>query len=1062
MAIYKTAINKPITTGLVFVAVIILGLFSLSRLPIDQMPEMDPPYVTVMTTYAGANASDIETNITKIIENSLNSVDGLKNITSTSKDNISVVTLEFEWGENIDEALNDIRSYVDLLFDNLPDGVSRPMILKLNSSAMPIMVYGFTAKESYSGLDRILEDNVVNELNRIDGIGNITVSGAPERYVYIDLDAKQLDAYGLSLEQVGNAISANNLDLASGTVKMGKEQYQMRVKGEYVESSEIADIAVTTTMTGRQVFVRDLATVRDTIKDLSLDEKINRQDGARLIISKQTGANTVAIAKQVLAQMKRIQRTLPPDIETTLIRDGSENITNAINGLTTSIFYALLFVVLVVLVFLGSWRSTVIIALTIPISLVTSFIYLLVADSSLNIISLASLTVAIGMVVDDAIVVLENITKHIDRGENPREAAICATNEVWTSVIATTLVLVAVFVPLTMLPGMMGIFMKELGWIVTIVVCVSTCAAITLIPMLSSKMLKERPFFFKKEDEEAYEAKKEHNFYNRTVIRAFNAIDAAYANLLRWCLAHKRVTLLIALAFFIVTLLPVISGKIGMDFMKMQDDGQISVSAELQRGTRIEETLKTARHMEDDIYRILGKDVLVVSTSAGSNEDAGFAALFNSTTNNKISMTVRCTKKYERNETIFQLQEKLRQCFAEYPELVTFQVSQGGMMGGGSSNSLQVEIYGYDFDQTTRFTQDLKKRIDDNVPGARDTKISRDEDRAELKITFDKQKLALHGLSGSAVAMYVRNRVNGMAAGYLKEDGKEYNIVVRLREAYRSSITDIEQLSIPTPTGSIIKLEELAKVEEYWCPPTIERKNRQRYLTLTVMPYQTSLRDLAQNVQAEIDQMDIPAEIHYDLAGDYKEQQDSSRDMLLLGALIIMLVYIVMASQFESFSKPFIIMFSIPFAISGVILMMFITGNNLDMIGALGLILLIGIVVKNGIVLVDYINLMRERGIALYEAIALSGKSRLRPVLMTAFTTILGMIPMATSNSEGSEMWTTMGLVVIGGLTVSTFVTLIVVPVLYGIFNRKGEIEKKEKERKKFVFMNIELDNNAH
>ncbi len=1058
MAIYKTAINKPITTGLVFVAVIILGLFSLSRLPIDQMPEMDPPYVTVMTTYAGANASDIETNITKIIENSLNSVDGLKNITSTSKDNLSIVTLEFEWGENIDEALNDIRSYVDLLFDNLPDGVSRPMILKLNSSAMPIIVYGFTAGESYSGLDRILDDNVVNELNRIDGIGNITVSGAPQRYVYIDLDPKQLDAYGISVEQVGNAISGNNLDLASGTVKMGKEQYQMRVKGEYVESSEIADIAVTTTPTGKQVFVRDLATVRDTIKDLSLDEKINSKEGARLIISKQTGANTVAIARQVRAKMEQIQRTLPPDIKTILIRDGSENITNAINGLTESIFYALLFVVLVVLIFLGNWRSTVIIALTIPISLVTSFIYLLIADSSLNIISLASLTVAIGMVVDDAIVVLENISKHIDRGENPREAAICATNEVWTSVIATTLVLVAVFVPLTMLPGMMGIFMKELGWIVTIVVCVSTSAAITLIPMLSSKILKERPFFFKKEEEAAYYAKKERNLYNRTVIRAFNAIDGAYANLLRWCLHHKRLTCIIAIAFFVVTILPMATGAIGMDFMKMQDDGQISVSAELQRGTRIEETLKTARQMEDDINRILGKEVQVVSTSAGSNDDAGFAALFNSTTNNKISMTVRCTKKYERKESIFEMQEKLRQCFAEYPELVTFQVSQGGMMGGGSSNSLQVEIYGYDFDQTTRFTQDLKNRIDQNVKGARDTKISRDEDRAELKIEFDKQKLALHGLNGSTVAMYVRNRVNGMAAGYLKEDGEEYNIVVRLREEYRSSISDIEELSIPTMTGGNIKLKELASVSEYWCPPTIERKNRQRYLTLTVMPFNTSLQELAQNVQKEIDQMEVPNEIHYDLAGEYKEQQDSSRDMLMLGLLIIMLVYIVMASQFESFSKPFIIMFSIPFAISGVVLMMFFTGNNLDMIGALGLILLIGIVVKNGIVLVDYINLLRERGIALNEAIALSGKSRLRPVLMTAFTTILGMIPMATSNSEGSEMWTTMGLVVIGGLTVSTFVTLIVVPVLYGIFNRKGEIEKKEKERKKFVFMNINLD----
>ena len=1057
MAIYKTAINKPITTGLIFVAVIVLGLFSLTRLPIDQMPEMDPPYVTVMTTYAGANASDIETNITKLVENSLNSVDGLKNITSNSRDNISVVTLEFEWGADIDEALNDIRSYVDLLFDNLPDGVSRPMILKLNSSAMPIMVYGFTAKESYSGLDRILEDNVVNELNRIDGIGNITVSGAPERYVYIDLDPKQLDAYGISLEQVGQAISANNLDLASGTVKMGKEQYQMRVKGEYVESSEIADIAVTTTYTGRQVFVRDLATVRDTIKDLSLDEKINRHDGARIIISKQTGANTVQIAREVKAEMERIQKTLPPDIETTLIRDGSTDIVNAINGLTESIFYALLFVVLVVLVFLGNWRATVIIALTIPISLVTSFIYLLLADSSLNIISLASLTVAIGMVVDDAIVVLENISKHIDRGENPREAAICATNEVWTSVIATTLVLVAVFVPLTMLPGMMGIFMKEMGWIITIVVCVSTTAAITLIPMLSSKMLKERPFFFKKEEEEAYNRKKERSFYNRTVIRAFNAIDGAYANLLRWCLRHKRVTLLIALAFFVVTLIPLFTGSIGMDFMKEQDNGQISITAELQRGTRIEETLKTARQMEDDVYRILGDEVIVVSTTAGSNDDAGFAALFNSTTNNKISMNIRTTKKYDRDITIFQMQEQLRQCFAEYPELVNYQVSQGGM-GMGGQNSLSVEIYGYDFDITTNFTQQLKKRVEQNVPGARDTKVSRDEDRAELKITFDKQKLALHGLNGSTVALYVRNRVNGMSAGFLKEDGEEYNIVVRLREEYRSSISDIEQLSIPTPTGKIIKLEELAKVEEYWCPPTIERKNRQRYLTLTVMPYNTSLQELAQSVQHELDQMEIPSDVHVALAGNYKDQQDSTRDMMMLGMLILMLVYIVMASQFESFSKPFIIMFSIPFAISGVVLMMFFTGNNIDMVGLLGLILLIGIVVKNGIVLVDYINLMRERGIALNEAIALSGQSRLRPVLMTAFTTILGMIPMATSTSEGSEIWTTMGLVVIGGLTVSTFVTLIVVPVLYGVFNRRGDIEKKERERRKFVFMNINLN----
>ena len=1063
MAIYKTAINKPITTGLVFVAVIVLGLFSLSRLPIDQMPEMDPPYVTVMTTYAGANASDIETNITKIIENSLNSVDGLKNITSTSKDNMSVVTLEFEWGENIDEALNDIRSYVDLLYDNLPDGVSRPMILKLNSSAMPILQYGFTAHESYPGLDRILEDNVVNVLNRVDGIGNITVSGAPQRYIYIDLDPKQLDAYGIPLELVGNAISANNMDLASGTVKMGREQYQMRVKGEYVESSEIADIVVTTTATGKQVFVRDLATVRDTIKDLSLDEKINSRDGARLIITKQTGANTVAIARHVKKEMDKIMKTMPPDIEVTLIRDGSEEIVNAINGLTESIFYALLFVVLVVLVFLGNWRSTLIIALTIPISLVTSFIYLLIADSSLNIISLASLTVAIGMVVDDAIVVLENITKHIERGESPREAAICATNEVWTSVIATTLVLVAVFVPLTMIPGMMGIMFKELGWIITIVVCVSTTAAISLIPMLSSKMLREKKFYLTREAREEAEQKEANRrfTFDKTVGRLFSAVEAAYANFLRFCLRHKLPTFLVAVAFFFVSMIPVVMGKVGMDFMKEQDNGQISVSAELQRGTRIEETLKTARHMEEDVRRLIGDDLFVISTNAGSNDDAGMAALFNSTTNNKISMNIRCTKKYVRKRTIFEMQEELRRCFAEYPELVTYQVSQGGMMGGGSNNSLSVEIYGYDFDQTTAFTQELRRRVQDNVKGARDTRISRDEDRAELMIELDKQKLALHGLTESTVAMYIRNRVNGMSAGYLKEDGEEYNIVVRLREEYRDAISDIEQISIPTATGKMIKLEEVGRVKEYWCPPTIERKNRQRYLTLSVMPYQTSLRELAMSVQDEIDLMGVPAGIHVSLAGSYEDQQESTRAMMLVGALIILLVYIVMASQFESFGKPAIIMAAIPFALTGAVLALLITGENIDMVGMLGLVLLIGIVVKNGIVLVDYINLMRERGVELNEAIAVSGQSRLRPVMMTAFTTILGMIPMATSTSEGSEMWTTLGIIVIGGLTVSTFVTLIVVPVLYGglqsltrILRKLFHIEKKDR----FVFMKINLN----
>lgn len=1062
MSIYKTAINKPITTALIFVAVMILGIYSYIKLPIDQFPEIDPPYVTVMTTYAGANASEIETNVTKVIENALNSVDGLKELTSTSKDNISVVIMEFEWGSNIDEVINDVRSYVDLVYDNLPDGVSRPTILKLSSSAAPILVYGFTAKESYSGLDKILEDKVTNVLNRVDGIGNLTVSGAPERYIYIDLDPKQLEAYNLSVEAVGSVIGANNYNLASGTVKMGKEQYQLRVESEYKESSEINNIVVMTTSDGKQVRVSDLATVRDTIKDVTLDEKLNGIDAARLLITKQTGANTVKICREVRAQMEKIKKTLPPDIQFTVIRDGSEEIENAINSLEESVMYALLFVVLVVWFFLGNWRTTLIIGVTIPIALITAFLYLLATDSSLNIISLASLSIAIGMVVDDAIVVLENISKHIDRGSSPREASIYATNEVWTSVIATTLVIVVVFVPLTFLTGIAGILFKELGWIVTIVVCTSTTVAISLTPMMSSKILKGKPVYFtiaERLEAEKKEAEKNRHSFWGIINRGFEAIEKWYARVLRACLNHKKTTIFVCIVLFAISMIPVGLGYIGMDFMKEQDNGRFTLSLELQRGTRLEETMATARRAEDSIRKVVGEDLILISTTTGSDDSGGISSLFSSTDNITISMTVKTTKKYERktNRTIFQIEEEVRQVMKSFPEIIDCIVSSGSSSSMGG-NSVDVEIYGYDFDNTMKTAQDIKRAVQNNVSGARDIDIDRKEDRAELQIIFDKEKISRLGLNSATLAAYVRYRIYGMTAGYFKEDGEEYDIVVRLKEENRSSISDIENLSFTSSTGQQVKLKEIAEIKEYWCPPEITRKNRQRIVTVSVTPYETSLSDLANAIQKEVDKMELPQGVSVTLGGSFEDQQESFSNMGLLAALIMILVYIVMASQFESFSKPFLIMMAIPFALSGVVLALLVTGENLDMVGALGIILLIGIVVKNGIVLVDYINLMRERGVELNEAIAMSGQSRLRPVLMTAFTTILGMVPMALSRSEGSELWNTMGYVVIGGLTVSTFVTLIVVPVLYGIMSKHGERDKEDEVRKSFVFMNIELE----
>lgn len=1056
MAIYKTAIEKPVTTALIFVAVIVIGVFSFLRLPIDQFPEMDPPYITVMTTYPGASASEMETNVTKIMENALTSVDHLKHITSQSKDNLSMVVLQLEWGSNMDEAVNDVRSFVDMTKNNLPDNCGTPMIFKLSTSSMPVAQYSITADETYAGLDKILNDEVIPQLNQIDGIGNLSLSGAPDRYVYVNIDQQKLDAYGISLEQVGNVVAANNLNLSSGTVKMPQEQYQMQVRSEYIESSEIANLMVTMTPQGQQVFIRDIATVKDTIKDLSLDEKTNGREAVRLIIAKQTGANTVQVCRDVRKELAKIQKQLPTDVKIEKIYDSSENIQNSINSLEESILYALLFVVLVVLFFLGKWRATIIIGITIPIALIVAFIYLGLADSSLNIISLSSLTIAIGMVVDDAIVVLENITRHVERGENPREAAIYATNEVWVSVIATTLVLVAVFVPLTMLNGMAGIMFHELGWIVTVVCCTSTVVAISLTPMLCSKLLKARKVHVDENGDLIDDEASEKTWYDKTVVKFLDRVDALYARSLSWCLSHKALTLTILLVFFGLSLLPAITGKIGTDFMQQQDNGRLSVTVKLQRGTRIEETLKTARTLERRFVELVPY-IELINTSAGSNDDATIAAMFSSTMNNKIGMTVRVPKKWYRKETIWEIAETLRQEMAQYPEIIEYQCNVSGGGPGGGNNTVDVEIYGYDFDKTSQLAEQTRY-LCSQLEGARDVNISREDDRPDIKITVDKEKASRLGLSSATISTYLRNRVTGMSCGYLKDDGSEYDIVVRLEEDDRNSISDIMDLSIPTATGKSVKLSEIAAVGEYWAPPTIERKSRQRIVTVKVTPYNTSLGELAQEIETKvIPQLDVPVGYSTHIGGNYEDQQDMFGDMALLAALIILLVYIVMASQFESLRMPAIIMFTVPFALSGVIIALWITHRSLDMIGALGLVLLVGIVVKNGIVLVDYINLMRERGYELNTAIAMSGQSRIRPVLMTAFTTILGMVPMAVSNGEGAEMWQPLGIVVIGGLTVSTFLTLYVVPVLYGVMSRHGDRNKLDELRKKFIFMDIKV-----
>lgn len=1037
MSIYKSAVNNPIKTTLVFVAVMIFGLYSLSRLPIDFYPKMDLPMISVVTTYSGANAADVETNVTKPLEDALNSIQGLKELTSTSQDNSSIITLQFEWGVNLDESMNDIRGAIDMALSRLPDGVERPSVVKFSTSSMPILMYTITANESYPGLSKLITEKIINPLNRVDGIGSAAMTGDPKRKIYIDIDPNRLDAYHISLEQIGNAIAAENLNMPSGNIKMGATDYQLRVEGEFKESSQVKNIVVGTSA-GTPVFLRDVAQVRDTLKDVTLEQKTNGKNSIQLYVMKRSGANTVAVGRDVKKMLEEIKPTLPPDIQIHEIFDSSTFIKGSVSNLSDTLLFALLFVAGVVFFFLGRWRATIIILLTIPISLVSALIYLAVTDNSLNIISLASMSMAIGMVVDDAIVVLENITKHIERGSSPREAAIYATNEVWLAVIMATLVVVAVFMPLTFVSGITGVIFNQLGWIVSITVAVSTVAAVTITPMLAARFMKERE---KKENPKKYS-------YDATIGKWLDNLDHWYERVLHWALQHKLKVILGSAAIFIGSLF--LAPLVATDFMSQNDESRLTIKAELAPGTRMEISSQTARKIEKVLQQKV-PEIELISTSCGADDQGGISSIFlGSASSNSINMTLKLKPIEQRKRSDVQISESIRPELAKFSEIVNYQITRSDLATG--SSTFDIEVYGYDFASTNMLAQQIKNSVS-GLKGVRDVQISRKDDRPELEVVLNREKLALNGLNSATVSNAIRNRMSGMTASKFREDGDEFDIIVRLQEQYRNSVNLLEEVSVPTPSGKFIKLKEIGTVKEYWSPPNIEHKRKQRIVTVSITPVDVSLTDLAADVKDKLAKLNVPSDIQIVLGGIYKDQQESYQNLGLLALLVLLLVFIVMASQFESFSKPFAIMFSIPFAFTGVIIALLLTGTTLSVVALLGAVLLIGIVVKNGIVLIDFVNLLRDRGLPLNEAIATGGRSRLRPVLMTASATFLGMVPMALSVGDGAETWTPMGITVIGGLVFSTVVTMIIVPVMYALFSRRGERDKEGLVRKQFHFM---------
>ena len=1031
MSIYRSAVKNPVTTVLVFVAFAVLGIFSLLNTAIAQFPEFDSNTIMVMSSYQGANAQDIETNLTKILENALNGVENLKELNSRSKENISLLTLRFEYGTDIEEATNSVRDKLDMVNSVLPDGVSTPVIFKFSADDMPIMILSASAEESLSGLDKILDDKLATPLARVSGVGTVSVSGAPTREIQIYCDPAKLQAYGMTTSMIAQMVASENRNLPSGNIDIGSRTYTLRVEKEFSDPMEMLDI-VLGSRNGQTVYLRDVATIYDGQQEREQESYTDGRRSARVIIQKQSGANTVNVIKNVKKQLKVIEQTLPSDVKLSVIVDGSREIINTIKTLFETIIITFLVVGFVVFIFLGDWKSTVIIILSIPIALLASLIYLYATGNTLNIISMSALAIAIGMVVDDAIVVLENVTTHLSRGEKPSEAAVHGTSEVGISVIASTLTMFCVFIPLTMLNGMAGIMFKQLGWIVTIIMLVSTTAALTFVPMLCASWLRT--------------GVKHGKVYNALFVpinRFLDAISEGYAKIIGWATTHrKRVILGFGIVFVLVMVL--LGPGIKTEYFPRGDSDRLSVTIELPMGTGQNITREFSDLLTSEIRAAVPEIQIFNSTFGQADTDNTFANMQTNGTH-VISLNINIGTSSTRERTSSEIADVVRGICASHPEIRRALVTEG-MGGMGGASSIKVEVYGYSFENTDYVAKVLQEKMSHSDVFSQVT-LSRDEYTPELQLDFDRTKLAVNGLSSTTAGAAFSSAMSGSIASFYREDGEEYNIRVRYAPEFRTSIEDIENILVPNAMGGQVRMKDLGTVDETLVPPTIERKDRERLITITgIVSQGAALSDAVEVANAAINEVQMPSGISTVIAGDYEDQQEMFGDMLVLIILMIILIYMVMASQFESYMSPFVIMFSVPFALIGVVLGFAITGNAIGMMAIVGVIILLGVVVKNGIVLIDYTILCRERGMGIVESSVEAARSRLRPILMTTLTTVLGMLPMAVGTGEGSEMWRSLGVTVCWGLSISTLVTLILIPTAYCSF--AGRIERRKNRKK--------------
>jgi hydrophobic/amphiphilic exporter-1 (mainly G- bacteria), HAE1 family len=1017
MKIPEFSVHRPVTILMLILIIVVLGGISFLRLPIELMPDLTYPVAAVITSYEGVASEDVETLVTKVIESAVSKVKNVKTVNSTSQEGLSIVVVECEWGTNIDFAAQDMRDAIGVIRDYLPSEIDDPIVVKFDPSMIPVIAYGITGKRSLRDLRSLVKDEIRDRIEMVDGVASAMIMGGREREIQVLVDRAKLESLGIPLQQIVAKLRYENLNLSGGHVTQGHTEYLLRTLGEFENLDQIRNTVVAV-QNGASIYIRDIATVADTYKEIRNDSRVNHENGVILSVIKESGANTADVVSAVKKQVAALKEELPPDIQFYIALDQGALTEKIVSCTGQDALWGGLIAAIMILLVLRNWYPTITIALSIPLSILATFIVVYAFDFTLNTMTMSGLALGVGMLVSNAIIVIENIFRYMEEGKNRFEAAIIGTSEVGMAIAASTFTTIAVFLPMFFATGIAGKLSRGLALTVAVSLLASLFVALTLVPMMASKIFRLRT---RKQENDS--EKDKHGLVSRI-----------YSGLLRWALRHRWKITLASLAVFAggLALVPLV----GTEFMPAIDTSLVIIKVEMPVGTELDETCHVVQQLEGIMADEEGLDVICSFTGvlAGAKMEAAFG--MSNIGVNEAQIFAHAVDKDNRKRTTMEIQDSIRRKLPKIKgaKIEFMDLARMITSAGTGQIPIEVKIFGKDIKKLEQIADNLVTDCKD-IEGLYDVDTTLRHGKPELHFKIDREKASQMGLSVGQIASTIRAAFEGQLATLYRTGGDEFDLRVKYRETDRKSFQNIEDILVAAPLGSQHRLSDIAEISKGEGPARLFRENQKRKASVTGNFSGRDLGGILADIKSRVAKVDFPQGYFVEYGGEIKRMRETFISLGAAFALAVLLVYMVMAAQFESLVHPFAVMFTVPLGLIGVILLLLFTGNTLSLPSLLGVIILAGIVVNNGIVLVDYINQLRVRGLTKDEAIVQGGITKMRAMLLTAIVAIVGMTPMAISTSEGAEMRAPIALSVIGGMIVSTFLMLVIIPTVYSILD---------------------------